>query len=127
MGEDLIMDGVNNQVLLTGLVGLVTTIISGWASWLLSKRKYNSEVDSNVIKNMQDSLEFYKQLSDDNKSRLEEVLKRNDQLQDEVSQLRSQVMELMNSLCYNMSCELRMRSPKAVVKKTSKPNCDAAK
>lgn len=30
---------------------------------------------------MKESLDFYRQLSDDNKSRLEEVLKRNDELE----------------------------------------------
>jgi hypothetical protein len=44
----------------------------------MAKRKYNSEVDNNVISNMKASLDFYKQLSDDNKERLSEVLKKND-------------------------------------------------
>lgn len=37
---------------------------------------------------MKESLDFYRQLSDDNRSRLEEVLKRNDELEEEVKKLR---------------------------------------
>lgn len=43
-----------------------------------ARKKYNSEVDNNLIENMQKSLEFYKKLSDDNKKMLDEVLNRNE-------------------------------------------------
>ena len=56
------------------LGGLLTTIISGFSGWFFTKKKYNAEVDNNLINNMQESLEFYKALADDNKRRLEEVL-----------------------------------------------------
>lgn len=48
------------EILITGGVGLVSTIISGWASWMFARKKYNSEVDSNLIHNMQEGLEYYK-------------------------------------------------------------------
>ena len=76
------------------LGGLLATLVSGFSSWFFTKRKYNSEVDANLIKNMQDSLEFYKSLADDNKARLEEVLKENENLRNEVSELRSMVDNL---------------------------------
>ena len=62
------------EVLITAIGGILATLIGSWASWFFTRKKYNSEVDNNQIKNMQESLEFYKQLSDDNKRRLEEVL-----------------------------------------------------
>ena len=67
-------------ILITGGIGIVTTVASGFTSWFFTRKKYNSEVDNNVIQNMKESLDFYKQLSDDNKGRLEEILKRNDRL-----------------------------------------------
>lgn len=97
------------DILITGGVGLLTTIISGWVSWVFARRKYNSEVDNNLIKNMQESLDFYKKLSDDNRERLEEVLKRNEDLEDEVRELRSQLFSLMNSICTDLSCQIRRR------------------
>ena len=107
------------DILVTGGVGLTSTIISSITTWILARRKYNSEVDNNLINNMKDSLEFYKKLSDDNRSRLEGVLKRNDELEkrderleEEVRQLRKQVFEIMAKICLNLECAVRVRSPK---------------
>lgn len=96
--------------LITGGVGIITTVISGWASWFFARRKYNSEVDNNLIENMQQSLEFYEKLSDDNKNRLDEVLKRNAELKREIGDLRKQMFSLMNSICTDLTCQLRKRN-----------------
>lgn len=96
-------------MLITGGVGIITTVISGWTSWFFARRKYNSEVDNNLIENMQQSLEFYKKLSDDNKNRLDEVLKRNEELEQEIKDLRKQMFSLMNSICTDLTCQLRKR------------------
>lgn len=100
---------IDLDILITAGVGVVTTIVSGWTSWFFARRKYNSEVDNNIIHNMKESLEFYKQLSDDNKVRLEEVLKRNEELEKEVGELRKQMFNLMSSLCVDLTCQLRKR------------------
>lgn len=97
-------------ILITGGVGIITAVISGWTSWFFARRKYNSEVDNNLIENMQQSLEFYKKLSDDNKNRLDEVLKRNAELEQEIRDLRKQVFSLMNSICTDLTCQLRKRN-----------------
>lgn len=78
--------------------GVITTIMSAFTSWFFTKKKYNAEVDNNLISNMQDSLEFYKALADDNKQRLEEVLNENADLRKEVSDLREQVSKLTSAL-----------------------------
>lgn len=97
-------------ILITGGVGIITTVISGWTSWFFARRKYNSEVDNSLIENMQQSLEFYKKLSDDNKNRLDEVLKRNAELEQEIRDLRKQMFSLMNSICTDLTCQLRKRN-----------------
>lgn len=97
-------------ILITGGVGIIATVISGWTSWFFARRKYNSEVDNNLIENMQHSLEFYKKLSDDNKDRLDEVLKRNAELEQEIRDLRKQMFSLMNSICTDLTCQLRKRN-----------------
>lgn len=97
-------------VLITGGVGIITTVISGWTSWFFARRKYNSEVDNNLIENMQQSLEFYKKLSDDNENRLDEVLRRNAELEQEMRDLRKQMFSLMNSICTDLTCQLRKRN-----------------
>lgn len=97
-------------ILITGGVGIITTAISGWTSWFFARRKYNSEVDNNLIENMQQSLEFYRKLSDDNKNRLDEVLERNAELEQEIKDLRKQMFSLMNSICTDLTCQLRKRN-----------------
>ena len=72
----------NNEIIIAG-IGLLSTIVSGWTSWFFARKKYNSEVDNNLIENMKESLDFYMKLSDDNKVRLEEALQRNNSLEEE--------------------------------------------
>lgn len=97
------------DVLITGAVGVVSSIISAWTSWFFARKKYNSEVDNNLIENMQDSLNFYKQLSDDNRKRLDDVLKRNEDLEKEVKELKKQMFNLMSSICVDLTCQVRKR------------------
>lgn len=78
--------------------GIVTTIASSFVSWFFAKRKYNAEVDNHLITNMQESLEFYKALADDNKVRLESVLQENAELRKEIHELRTEQQMLMSVL-----------------------------
>ena len=64
---------IDTGILVTGGIGLITTIVSGWTSWFFARKKYNSEVDLNLVEKMEKSLEFYRSLSDDNRARLEEI------------------------------------------------------
>lgn len=99
-------------VVITGIIGIITSIASAWTSWFLTRRKYNSEVDNTTIQNMSESLEFYKKLSDDNKRRLDEVLLRNEHLESEVEDLRNQMFRLMSTICVDLTCQLRKRDLK---------------
>ena len=72
------------DILTTGGVGLLTSIISSVTTWFLARKKYNSEVDLNLVEKMEKSLEFYTNLSDDNKNRLEIITARNESLEREV-------------------------------------------
>ena len=95
-----------NTEIIIALIGIFSTILSSWTTWFFTRKKYNSEVDQNLIQNMKESLDFYKQLSDDNRSRLEEVLKRNDELENDVKNLRNQMFNLMSQICFDLSCKL---------------------
>ena len=111
------------EILITGGVGIVSSIISGWVSWIFARKKYNSEVDGNLIENMQKSLEFYKNLSDDNEQRLdkvlednvalrqtvEELLTENKQLKKEIDTLKDQVIKITTTICTDLSCQIRRK------------------
>lgn len=97
------------DIIITGGIGLITTIVSGWASYIFTRRKYNSEVDSNIIANMKESLDFYEKLSNDNRDRLEEVLRRNVALEKELNELKSQMLTLTMNICMDLTCQNRIR------------------
>ena len=96
------------DVLITGFIGLISSIITGWASWFITRKKYNAEVDQTLVQNMKSSLDFYKQLSDDNRERLQEVLKRNDELEEEIKKLRDQMFSIMSQICLSVQCPARV-------------------
>lgn len=73
---------------------IITTIIGPIITWFLARKKNAAEVDSNIIENMKESLDFYRQLSDDTRKRLDDALKRNDELEQKVNDLQKQVMTL---------------------------------
>lgn len=103
---------MNTEVVITGILGLITTVLSGWTSWFYTRKKYNSEVDNNLILNMKNSLEFYEKLSNDNRDRLEEVLQRNNELEQELKELKKQMFNLMASICTDLTCQVRKRDMK---------------
>lgn len=95
------------EIIITALIGTVSSAISAWLSWFFTRRKYGAEVDQNIIQNMKESLEFYKQLSDDNKQRLDEMRKENAELKADLKDLQKSVNILMAQVCVNLSCQLR--------------------
>ena len=40
------------DVIITGGVGIITTIVGSWSSWIFARKKYNAEVDSTKIENL---------------------------------------------------------------------------
>lgn len=92
--------------IIAGLVGLFCTTVSSIVTFILTKRKYNTEVDAQQIQNMKDSFEVYKNAMEEalaaQKQRLEDTISsQNDKieyLQKENDNLRTQVGELQMQL-----------------------------
>lgn len=100
---------IDTSILITGGIGILSTIASSWITWFITRKKYYSEVDHNLIENMENSLEFYKKLSDDNRARLEEMAERNKALEIEVQELRKQMLNLTMNICLDLTCANRVR------------------
>nr|DAG94836.1 MAG TPA: trimeric autotransporter-like protein [Crassvirales sp.] len=94
-------------IIVTAVVGIITTFASGWTAWFFTRKKYDAEVDNSLLENLQKSLDFYRNLSDDNRQRLEIMLERNSKLEEEVLDLRKQVNDLTMSICLNLTCKVR--------------------
>lgn len=41
-----------NTEIIIALIGVASTFISGFSGWFFARKKYNSEVDNNLIANM---------------------------------------------------------------------------
>ena len=100
---------IDTSIIVTGGVGIFSTIVSSWITWFITRKKYYSEVDHNLIENMENSLEFYKKLSDDNRARLEEMAERNKALEVEIQELRKQMLNLTMNICMDLTCANRVR------------------
>lgn len=96
-------------VLGTGLISVISMIVSSFVTFFFTRKKYYAEVDIKLVDKMEKSLDFYRHLSDDNKARLEEVVKRNNELATEVNTLRKQVLDLTMNICMDLTCVNRIR------------------
>lgn len=114
------------EVLITGCIGLLTTIVSGWVSWFFARKKYNSEVDNQVIANMKESLDFYKHLSDDNKERLTQVLEQNREILEKNAQLMEQNAKLESEIRV-LQEQMEVLNARLSHKKINKKKKDEAK
>lgn len=71
---------MNWDVIITALIGVITSGATGFLTWLFSRKKYNAEVNHDEILNMKESLEFYKDLSESNQRTLTEILNKSEEL-----------------------------------------------
>ena len=91
-------------ILITGAVGLVTTVVSGWTSWFFARKKYNTEVDSNEIENLKESLEFYESIVKDNSNKLQFYIDLAEDNRIEVYRLKGVIHRLLNNSCLDNDC-----------------------
>lgn len=91
-------------ILITGGIGLITTIVSGWTSWFFARKKYNTEVDSNEIENLKKSLEFYESIVKDNNKKLQFYIDLAENNRIEVYRLKSVIHRLLNNSCLDNGC-----------------------
>lgn len=82
------------EIIITAICGMMATAISTLVTFFSTKKKYISEVQSNDIGNLRESLNFYKELSDDNTRRLEEILAKNKEFESTVLQLKTENQDL---------------------------------
>lgn len=112
------------DVLITGGIGLITSIASAWTSWFFARKKYNTEVDNNYIENLQKALATYDSIIAHNKTEIDYLMKKNDELEKEVAELRKQILDLAMNICMDFSCKARQRDLHNKTKISKKNNED---
>lgn len=93
------------DVIITALIGVITSGATGLLTWLFSRKKYNAEVEHDRIENLESSLDIYDKLSDSKDNILKRLLKESEDLArinisllSEVRSLRLQVNTLIKIL-----------------------------
>lgn len=90
---------------IVALVGLFCTSVSSFITFVLTKRKYMTEVDSQQIKNMDDSFEVYKKIMnealDTQNEKIALLQRENDNLREQVNQLQMQLINLVGNIHAN--------------------------
>lgn len=94
-------------VLVTGAIGLITTIASGWASYIFTRKKYHTEVDSNELDNLKKSLEFYERIVKDNNEKLNQYIGMAEENRIEVYRLKAVIHRILNNTCVDDGCAKR--------------------
>ena len=89
--------------IIMALVGVVCSAISSVVTFLLTRRKYNTEVDSQQIENMEKSFDLYKKMMEETldsqkkmmEARINDLQKENDFLRKQVDTLRNQMIDFL--------------------------------
>lgn len=97
-----------NAESITVLITLISSSLSSILTWFLTKRKYNTEVDSSQIENLNRSLLAYQTIIDDLKVQVGSYIKQTTENSKEIYRLRSVVVRLLNNTCLDGGCTKRM-------------------
>ena len=85
--------------IILALVGLICTTVSAVVTFLLTKKKYGAEVESQQIENMKQSFDVYKTMTEETinvlNKRVEALQRENESLRSQFSQLQNQMVSLM--------------------------------
>ena len=98
--------------IITTLVGLFCTAVSGVLTFIFTKKKYNAEVDNQQLQNTREAFEMYKTTMEETvaalRQRLEETIhsqsekidylqKENDNLRNQLTQLQMQMIKYLGT------------------------------
>lgn len=104
---------MDNTILLA-LIGLMEAVITSVVTFLLTRRKYKTEVkgseiqnDGMQIDNDQKDLQFYIQMVNDNKLQLKDLQEQNQYMRREVADMRTVVFGMLSQICTDMLCQNR--------------------
>lgn len=123
------------NILITTGASIVSSAIASTTAWFLARKKYNKEVEAMHIQNKQSNLDFYEDLSDDNRKRLHDLIDENRELREENIRIREEnaqirvenaairaenaqllkevrevkviVNRMLDNVCVNMTCQMR--------------------
>lgn len=84
---------MNNELLL-----IISNFLTGIAGWFVGKRKINADTDNQVLRNLELSVNLYKEIIDDLKKEIHELNLKIQDLEKKIDELHSENKVLKNKL-----------------------------
>lgn len=84
---------MNNEYLL-----LLTNTITGLAGWFVGRRRQRAETDNQVLRNLEISIDLYRQVIDDLKTEIGQLKRRIAELEHKIDQLHEENKKLKANL-----------------------------
>lgn len=94
-------------VIITAIIGIITTFFSSLFTWVFTRKKYNAEVDTTSIENIKASLEVYQNMVKDLGRKLDIYGKIIDKNKGDLIRLKNVVIKMMGKICTVESCKNR--------------------
>lgn len=109
-------------VVVSSLVGLFCTIVTSIITFILTRKKYNSEVESQQIQNLNDAFSLYKKTMEDSmasqnkaneaiigslNAKVDTLQEENSDLRKQVSQLQMEMINILGTICLDTTCKMR--------------------
>ena len=99
------------------LMSVASAVGGGFSGWFFTRKKYNTEVDANVIENLassftlyKENIEYCKKTIKELQDTIEEYKEKNDRLEKELSIIQNRMFNLMEQVCMNLACTMRKRN-----------------
>lgn len=99
-----------NEVLILIISNIFSPIITGYVTYRQTRKKYETEVNSDLIDNLTKSLNFYQAIVEDNQKKLQELLDKNNELETKIESLKKEVEMLYQFSCIKEDCQNRIPS-----------------
>lgn len=78
----------------TELILIISNVLTGVAGWFVGKRKQTAETDNQVLRNLELSIQLYKNIIDDLKTEIHELNNKVQDLQKKVENLMDENRKL---------------------------------
>ena len=107
---------------LASLVGLLCTIVTSIVTFILTRKKYNSEVESQQIQNLNEAFNLYKKTMEETiasrqksqdaivesmSNEMKTLKEENSDLRKQVSQLQMEMINILGTICLDTTCKMR--------------------
>jgi hypothetical protein len=108
---------IMSEAVLTAVIGGATSIIGGFVGWLMGRRKQKAEASILEIKGLDSVREFYEKVLQDNLSKLDYYIQLSEDNRKELHSLRLIVDRLVQDGCIRKGCTIRIPYDEEEVKR----------